>query len=496
MQWRYTAGYAATLIASILFRIVRPADTRRPFILQRSGRTIGGKMEHTAILNRNIYKTFFQYVSLNILSMLGISLYILADTFFVANGVGADGLVALNLALPIYNLINGTGLLIGIGSATLFSIAAGKGESQPGARIFTQAFILAVSAGVILTLCGIFLNRPIAEMLGAQGEHIISMTATYLRMLMLFSCAFIVNNLLVAFVRNDGNPRLAMVGMLGSCLFNIVFDYIFVFPLHLGIFGAALATGIAPILSMIILSAHFIRRKNHFKLQKVHFRARELGNIVFTGLPSFITEFSSGIIIFLFNIVIMGIAGDIGVAAYGVVANLALVCIAVFTGIGQGIQPVVSVNYGASRMGNVLRTYLCGAALAFVLSLLFYLAARLFPGEIASLFNSGDNEQLQALTQNGLTIYFIGFLFAGINIVTTSFFASIARPRPSFLISALRGFALVIPLLFLLSELFGIEGAWLTIPACELLTFMCCIVFIALFFRKHRVSLRHTRLYH
>ncbi|WP_066687226.1 MATE family efflux transporter [Christensenella intestinihominis] len=443
-------------------------------------------MEQSGILNQSIYKTFFKYVSLNVLSMLGVSLYVLADTFFVANGVGADGLVALNLALPVFSLINGTGLLIGIGSATLFSIATGKGKQDAGSRIFTQSFILAAVVGVILTLCGLFWNRPIAVMLGANDEHIISMTATYLKLLMTFSCAFIINNLLVAFVRNDGNPRLAMFGMLGSCLFNIVFDYIFVFPLQLGIFGAALATGVAPILSLVILSAHFSRKKNHFRLIRTRINRKELAHSIFTGIPSFVTEFSSGIIIFLFNMTIIGIAGDIGVAAYGIVANLALVCIAIFTGVGQGIQPVVSVNYGAGRIGNVLRTYLLGAALAFVLGGLFYLAALFFPDQIASIFNSEGNGQLQALTRDGLSVYFLGFLFAGINVVTTSFFASIARPRPSFLLSVLRGFALIIPGLLLLPGIFGLNGVWMTVPLAELLTFACCIAFVVSFFKRHR----------
>ncbi len=443
-------------------------------------------MEHTGILNQNIYKTFFKYVSLNVLSMLGVSLYILADTFFVANGVGADGLVALNLALPVFSLINGIGLLLGIGAATLFSISTGKGDQQAGSRIFTQAFILGTGISILLTLLGLFFSRPIAMALGADSERIVSMTAAYLRMLLLFSGAFILDNLLVAFVRNDSNPRLAMTGMLASCLFNIVFDYIFVFPMQLGIFGAALATGVAPILSMVILSTHFLRKKNHFRLTKTNLCAKDVRNIVFTGLPSFVTEFSSGIIIFLFNMVVMSISGDIGVAAYGIVANLALVCIAVFTGVGQGIQPVVSVNYGAGKIGNVLRTYLCGALLAFVFGLLFFLAAKIFPNEITALFNNEQNRQLAALTTNGLGIYFFGFLFAGINIVTTSFFASIARPRPSFLISILRGFALIVPFLLLLPRAFGLNGVWLTAPAAELTTFVCCIAFVLSFLKKHK----------
>ncbi len=447
-------------------------------------------MESIKILNQNIYRTFFRYVSLNILSMFGLSLYVLADTYFVANGVGPDGLVALNLALPAYSLVNGVGLMIGIGAATLFSIATGKGDKLAGNRIFTQAFLLACVCGLILMATGLIFNRQIAIFLGAKDAHMIEMTATYLKMLMGFSCAFILNNLLVAFVRNDGDPKLAMTGMLAGCLFNIVFDYIFVFPMQLGIFGAALATGIAPILSMIILSTHFLRKRSHFRLIKTKVKSHELRSTLFTGIPSFITEFSSGVIIFLFNMVIMGIAGDIGVAAYGIVANLALVCIAIFTGIGQGVQPVISVNFGAGKIGNVKKTYLLGAGIAFLFGVAFYLIALLIPEQIAFIFNQEQNAELSALTSNGLSLYFIGFLFAGINIVTTSLFASTAHSKPSFLISALRGFVLIIPLVLLLPQAVGINGVWLSSPLTEGFTLLCAIICVLVFFRRLK---RHSK---
>ncbi|MEA5003241.1 MAG: MATE family efflux transporter [Christensenella sp.] len=438
-----------------------------------------------SISNENITATFFKYVSLNVLSMFGLSLYVLADTFFVANGVGPSGLVALNLAIPVYSFINGLGLMIGIGSATLFSIAIGKGKRDSLNRIFTQAFVVALVCGVVITVCGLLFNRPFAIALGAEGEHIIEMTSTYLKMLMLFSCAFILNNLLVAFVRNDGDPRLAMIGMLSGCLFNIVFDYIFVFPMQLGIFGAALATGVSPIVSMAILSLHFLRKKNSFKLQKTKFKGAEIRKTIFTGLPSFVMEASSGIIIIVFNLTILRIAGDLGVAAYGIIANLALVCIAIFTGIGQGIQPILSHSYGAGRMDHVRHIYTGGAIIAVVLGLVFFLIGLFFPSQIASIFNNENNAQLAALTVDGLRIYFFGFVFAGLNIVTTSFFASIAKPRPSFAISALRGFGLIIPFVLLLPNFFGLNGVWMAGPATEILTLVCALLLVLHFFRKH-----------
>lgn len=437
-----------------------------------------------SISNENITATFLKYVSLNVLSMFGLSLYVLADTFFVANGVGPDGLVALNLAIPVYSFINGLGLMIGIGSATLFSIAIGKGKRDSVNRIFTQAFTVSLICGVVITVFGLLLNRPLAVALGAEGERIIQMTSTYLKMLMLFSCAFLTNNVLVAFVRNDGDPRLAMIGMLCGCLFNIIFDYIFVFPMQLGIFGAALATGVSPMISMAILSLHFFRKKNSFKLQKTKYKHAEIGKAMLTGLPSFIMEASSGIIIIVFNLTILRIAGDLGVAAYGIIANLALVCVAIFTGIGQGIQPILSHSYGAGRLDHVRHIYIGGMIIAVILGLVFFLIGFFFPAEIASVFNSESNAQLASLTVDGLRIYFFGFLFAGLNIVTTSFFASIAHPRPSFAVSALRGFLLIIPFVLFLPSFFGLNGVWMAGPATEMTTLVCALALVHHFFKK------------
>ncbi|MEG1393590.1 MAG: MATE family efflux transporter [Christensenellaceae bacterium] len=447
-------------------------------------------METSKVLQKNIYSTFFKYVSLNVLSMFGLSLYVLADTFFVSNGVGSDGLIALNLALPAFSLINGIGLLMGIGGATVFAIALGRGEKHKLNRIFTQTFIIAAAIGILLTLIGLLFSEKIAVLLGATGS-IIPLTQTYVMMILIFACAFILNNLMIAFVRNDGNPKLSMFSMLAACLFNIVFDYIFIFPLQMGMFGAALATGVAPILSMLILSSHFIKKHNSFKFEKCKVRGSEIRQTLFTGMPSFISEFSSGIVIFIFNTVILTIAGGIGVAAYGIIANIALVCVAIFTGIGQGIQPVASVNFGAGNMKNVRKTFSLACGVALLCGLLFYFIGQFFPQNIAMLFNSSANPQLTQYTVEGIRVYFTAFILMGINIVITSFFAAISKPKPSFIISLSRGLAAVLPFVLILPAYYGLFGVWVSVPIAELLTFAFSVTYSILFFRKQKEAALH-----
>jgi len=179
-----------------------------------------------------LLKEFFWYVSLNVLGMIGLSCYILADTFFISKGVGAKGLTALNLAIPIYSFINGCGLMLGMGGATKYSIFRGKKETGQGNRCFFHVIITALILSLIFILTGIFLSGKITLALGADSE-VFEMTKTYLRIILLFSPAFIFNDIFVCFVRNDGNPGLSMAAMLAGSFSNILLDYILIFPLEL-----------------------------------------------------------------------------------------------------------------------------------------------------------------------------------------------------------------------------------------------------------------------
>ena len=214
---------------------------------------------------------FFKYASPGILGQVGISCYILADTFFVSRGTGATGLAALNIALPLYNLMNGLGLMIGVGSATHFTICRAQNQQEDADRTFTHAVWLGLATGLLFLLLGILAADPLARMLGADAETF-PLTSVYLRTLLCFGPFFILNNVLLAFVRNDGGPSRAMCGMILGSLSNVVMDYIFIFPLGMGMFGAALATGVSPIISMLILSGHLRSPSRGFHLLRTHFR--------------------------------------------------------------------------------------------------------------------------------------------------------------------------------------------------------------------------------
>lgn len=439
-------------------------------------------MQREAILKENITGVFFRYVTPGVIGMVGLSLYILADTYFIANGVGELGLAALNIGLPVYNLIFGVGALLGIGGGTVFSILHGRGEPERAGRPFTISAVLGLIFALLFTILGSFASDPIASMLGAT-EETIAYTVEYLRVVLLFSPVFILNNIMTAFVRNDGNPHLAMTAMTVSTLTNIVLDYVFIFPLQLGMFGAALATGLGTVLGLLIHLTHFLRKNSTLRLIRMKPELREILQIFRCGISNFVTEFSAGIVILAFNSVILRLAGNTGVAAYGIVANIAIVCTAFFNGIGQGVQPLISTNFGALKHRRVWRAFLLAASCAAVIGLLFYGAGLLFPTQIASLFNQENSPELTALAVRAIRLYFLAFALMGFNIITITSLSAMAQLREAFALSILRGFLVILPVLLLLSHFFRLDGVWLTIPATELLIALLGVAFLL---RTHR----------
>lgn len=408
---------------------------------------------------------FFQYAALNVLGMLGLSCYILADTFFISKGLGADGLAALNLAIPVYSFIHGSGLMLGVGGATKFSVLKGQGAEKKGNQVFTNTIWTAALLAVCFLSAGIFLSPHLTLLLGADTS-VFTMTNTYLRVILLFSPAFLLNDVLLCFVRNDGSPRLSMLAMLLGSFSNIALDYLFIFPLDMGIFGAVLATGFAPVISLLLLSLH-LKQKGHFRFLPAAPVFHFTGTILSLGFPSLVTEAASGMVMIIFNKVILALCGNTGVAAYGIIANLSLVVTAVCTGIAQGMQPLASSAFGKGQrhlLPKLLRYALC-TMLAVSLCVCFCIFT--FTGPLAGIFNSDRNPQLQKLAEEGLKLYFLSVPFMGFNVILSMFFTSTQTPLPAQLLSLLRGFLLIVPMTFLLAFLAGLTGIWLTMPVTE-----------------------------
>lgn len=436
-------------------------------------------------MNNATLKEFSKYVLSNVLGMIGMSCYILADTFFISTGMGSDGLTALNLACPAFNFMFGFGLMLGVGGATRFSILKGAGDIDGANKAFTHSLILTEVFSLIFLIIGLSASGPIATALGAN-EATYGMCKEYISVILCFAPFFLNNYLFQSFVRNDGGPRLTMIAMITGNLFNILFDWVLVFPCGLGIFGAALATALSPVVSLIILSFFFMQKKNSFRFYLSKPSVKTVGKIAGAGLPSFLAEVSTAVILIIFNKLFLSLSGNIGVAAYTVIVNVFYVVIAIYNGVASGVQPLVSKSYGE---GDRKKTYLYFRYALITLcamSAAIYIAIFFGADGITSIFNEEKNQTMQSLATLGLKLYFISALFSGFNLLISSFLAASDKPMPAHAISLLRGYVLIIPSAFLLAHLEGTTGLWLATPIAEAVTLIVAVVLFIIIYEKRK----------
>lgn len=420
-------------------------------------------------MNTNtIHRLYLKYVSQNVLGMIGMSAYILADTFFISIAQGATGIAALNLVLPVYSLIFAIGSMMGVGSATRFTIAKAR-EDKDANIYFSNAIFFAIIFGIVFILLGIFVPDKILGLLGGDAE-IIAVGTVYTRIFMLFAPFFMFNYIFNAFVRNDGSPSIAMAATLFSSLFNIIFDYILMFPLGLGMAGAALATAFSPIVGVLICSLHFRKKHNTIHFMRAIPSIVRLFRSCQLGVSAFIGEMASGITTLVFNFLILSLAGNIGIAAYGVVANTALVATSIFNGISQGSQPLFSSFYGKKEPAAISKILKLAVLTGLGFAILAILLTQFGADMLVAIFNSENSAELASYASIGLKIYFVGYLFAGFNIIGTGYLGATENAGWSFATSILRGIVAIIVCAIVLSKLLGMIGVWLAFPTAECIT--------------------------
>lgn len=437
------------------------------------------------LLEDDVKKIFFHYLLPSIGGMVGLSLYIFFDTMFVGQGVGSEGLAALSIAIPMYNVYNAIGLLLGVGGATVLSIYHGEKNFHKANEAFTISFIIAIILGIILTLIQAVYIDELCYFLGAT-ENLFPLVKEYLEIMVKFTWAFILSGTMVAMVRNDKNPKLAMWAMLSGCISNIFLDWLFIIGFNMGMTGAIVATVMSPIITLLILSIHFIKKMNTIKLVKIKSDFLLSIRIIRNGMASFILEISGAIVIFAFNKAVFSLVGDIGLSAYSIIANINLICAAIFTGVAQAIQPIISVNFGGKKRDRINKSMKYAMITSIILGISFYIIGLIIPKPIVLIFNR-DNAELMKITINGIRLYFIAFLFMGVNISLVSYFQSIEKAKISIFSSLSRGIIFILIGLFLLPTVFSINGVWLTATFAEVITLIINLGYVFIN-RKHLIN--------
>ena len=420
------------------------------------------------ILKDDVKKLYLKYFFPTVGSALITSIYILFDTIFIGQGVGANGLAALNIILPIYSVIFGIGYALGIGGSTVMAIERGRGHKEKADQVATLAIIIGFLSSIILVLILVLFIEDIAYMLGAT-EVTIELIKEYMSIINFGTIPFILGATMQGLVRADGVPKRAMVATITGGVLNIILDYIFVMPLGMGMFGAALATFISYCVSSTLVITHLLSKKNNIKLNKNCFKFNYLTRIIKCGIPSFFIEMSAGIVIYLFNTQLLKYVGNVGITAYSIISNSAMIVTSILNGICQTIQPLVSTNIGAKKLDRALALRKIALTVGTVFGVVYAFIGFLFPEVLINIFVT-PTEEILNIAIIAIRIYFCSFFVLGANMVIGGFFQAIEMPKVAILISVIRGLVLISIFVFLLPALFGINGIWMSVPLTEALT--------------------------
>lgn len=426
-------------------------------------------METTEKLrDKPIKSLFLSYLIPAVLGMVLMSVNIVIDAVMISRGVGANALAGVNVAIPAFSIFFSISLWIGMGGATLYSIALGENKIERARSIFTQSMTVAVViVGALMVIC-LWRIEDLAYLFGAN-EVILPYALDYLTVLLTFGMIYVLENILSTFIRNDGNPNLAMAGLVVTALLNIVFDYIFIFIFGWGVTGAAAATILSAAIGFLVLLSHFFRKNSILKWTKFHFEWDTVKQIMVIGFPSFTTEITVAIVTIGFNIAFIQYAGELGVASYAMVNSIHSMTLLLFFGVGAALQPIASFHYGANLPERLKEGLKFAVKTAVALGCAAIVIGLFFGKYIIGLFDVQSTELL-TLTVNGISLFFIQYVFLGYNIVYGEYFQSVRQTTKSVLIILSRGLLFIIPLLWIMPKLFGVNGIWLVMPAAELLT--------------------------
>lgn len=424
--------------------------------------------------------SFFKYLIPSLIGMALMSVNIVIDGVFVGHGVGSTALAGVNIASPVFSIILSIALLIGVGGGAYYSMLLGADESKHAQRIFSTSFGLVTIIVLLITSLSLFFIKDLAYFFGANKDTL-PYVLEYMKILLLFGVLMAWETSLSVFIRNDGNPNLAMMGLILTSLLNIGLNYYMIFILELGVTGAAIATVISVAVGLIVLLTHFFKKDAVLKFVRITWNKKDIQRINLIGFPSFVSEIGMGVFTIGYNIAIAFYAGTIGLAAFSVLNYLHTFMFLLFMGVGSSIQPMISYYYGAGLSEKTKETVKIAEKTAVFLGGLFLIIGFFAADSLVAMFGV-TSDAITELAVTGIRLFFIGYIFMGINFIYLTYFQSIGHVKPSIWITIFRGFILLIIMLLVLPKLIGVNGVWLALPISEAI-----VTFVLIYFVRGRI---------
>lgn len=432
---------------------------------------------------KTVFKTILRYAIPSVVSMWIFTLYTMVDGIFIGKYVGTLGLAGVNITMPLINLTFAIGIMIAIGSSTMIAIHYGEGDWTAGNKIFTTAVCSLLSCGILISILITIFMEPVINFLGGGG-NLYPYVKDYLSVIILFCVCYMTGYALEIYIKVDGNPVYPTLCVITGGVVNILLDYIFVVIFHWGIKGAAFATGLSQVTTTSLLFYYIFFRTKRIKFVKIKYSLLNLLKIMKVGFAEFLAEVSTGISIFVFNLVILKNLGEKGVSAFGIIGYISSFITMTMIGFNQGVQPILSFNLGAKEHKKIFEIIKNSFFILGVLGVFFYTLINIFSANIVSIFLN-DVEDIN-LTKKALTTYSFAYLICGFNIFSAGYFTAVDMVKISTIITMLRGILLLVLFILILPIFLGTTGIWITMFVTEGIT----LIFSYIFMKKYNPLLK------
>jgi putative MATE family efflux protein len=432
-----------------------------------------------------ISKLLFKFSIPAITGMMINALYNVVDRIYIGNSpdIGTDGIAGITVGFPIMIVFLALGVLFGVGGATNFSINLGRKNYTEAENYLGNTFSLLILAGVLFAII-VRINLETILLFFGASEAILPYAMEYMKIIAFGAPFHIVSIGMNHFIRADGNPKLAMYTMFLGAGTNIILDPIFIYGFKMGMAGAALATIISQFFSFLWVTSYFIGKhsRNKLKIEYLRLKSNLTGKITTLGLPGFSLQLATSALNAILNKNLVFYGGDIAVSGMGVINSIQTLLIMPIIGLNQGVQPIISYNYGAKNYERVKDAAKLAIKAATIIVSFGFIITRLFPVQLISLFNR--NTELIKFGKSAIFAWFLCFPVVGFQIVGSNFFQAIGRPKSAMLLTLTRQLILLTPAIIIFPRLWGVEGILYAAPFADFLSFLLTATFFYLGIRK------------
>lgn len=412
-----------------------------------------------------------------VLGMVFSAIFVITDGIFVGKGIGSDALAAVNITAPLFMIATGIGLMFGVGGSVVASIYLSQGKRKAANINITQALVFSTFIVLVMSaLCFCFVG-PLGCLLGSS-DRLLPLVIEYMIWYLPFLVFYELLSTGMFFIRLDGSPNYAMMCNAIAAIFNIIFDYIFIFEFGWGMMGAAFATSLGTVVGGLMTVIYLTRFSRNIHLHRIKLSLKSLmltlrngGYMIKLGTSAFISEASIACMMFLGNYVFIHHLEEDGVAAFSIACYFFPIIFMVYNAIAQSAQPILSYNYGAAQPERVRSAFRLALWTAVVCGVVVFLVTEFFTEQIVGMFVD-THYPAYRIAVEGLPLFAAGFVCFGVNIVSIGYFQSVERDRPAMAVTLLRGFILVLLCFWLMPAVMGVPGIWLAVPAAETLTLL------------------------